>query len=683
MVPKLFQSSRFKAFKKSETSELQKGLVSQYAYERIDAVKRTIAAMTVGKDVSSLFPDVLKNLATRDITLKKLVYLYLINYAKTHPDLCILAVNTFVKDSEEYNPTLRALAIRTMGCIRVNKIIGYLADPLRKALKDEHPYVRKAAAVCVVKMYDLDREYCASNGFIEQLQALVSDPNPVVVANAVRSLAEIHDQDPEKGYFNVVYTMTDRLMVALSECNEWGRITILNSLARFRTSDIKEAEYVCERVVPQFQHANSGVVLSAVKVIMVHIPLFSSDFTDFLYKKMAPPLLTLLSTDSEIQYVALRNINLILQKRPSIFDVKTRVFFCKYNDPLYIKMEKLKIITMLACDENINETISELRAYVSEVELEFVKQTIKCLGDVALKVPSVINDCISIFLEIYELNISYMVQEVTVVMETVLRKYPQKIDLLLPYLSRVIEELGDPRARSSMAWILGEFSHVIPTSSKLLSEMISTMADEDLQVQLALLTAVVKLSLMNGKGNDEELVQKVLNYAINQSSNQDLRDRAFAYQRLLTPENIRKAQKIVCCEKPSVSYNNNLPEALLDALLCEITTLASVYHKLPESFIGQGKFGADAIQRRAVEELNIEEANVHEAIEKGANVENLLDLDFTDPGATSASDSPITSAQPQSGSNSAMDLFMAFEAPSTNNAEPVKARSATDDLLGL
>lgn len=34
---------------------------------------------------------------TDDLELKKLVYLYLINYAKTQPDLAIMGVNTFVK----------------------------------------------------------------------------------------------------------------------------------------------------------------------------------------------------------------------------------------------------------------------------------------------------------------------------------------------------------------------------------------------------------------------------------------------------------------------------------------------------------------------------------------------------------------------------------------------------------
>lgn len=42
-----------------------------------ESIQKTIMAMTLGKDVSALFPDVLKNIATADLEQKKLVYLYL------------------------------------------------------------------------------------------------------------------------------------------------------------------------------------------------------------------------------------------------------------------------------------------------------------------------------------------------------------------------------------------------------------------------------------------------------------------------------------------------------------------------------------------------------------------------------------------------------------------------------
>ena len=49
--------------------------------------------------ISSLFPDVVNCMQTDNLELKKLVYLYLMNYAKSQPDMAIMAVNSFVKAS--------------------------------------------------------------------------------------------------------------------------------------------------------------------------------------------------------------------------------------------------------------------------------------------------------------------------------------------------------------------------------------------------------------------------------------------------------------------------------------------------------------------------------------------------------------------------------------------------------
>jgi vesicle coat complex subunit len=118
---------------------------------------------------------------TDNLELKKLVYLYLMNYAKTQPEMAILAVNTFAKDCNDPNPLIRALAVRTMGCIRVEKITEHLCEPLRKCLKDEDPYVRKTAAVCVAKLYDINQQLVDDQGFLDMLRDLLSDSNPMVI----------------------------------------------------------------------------------------------------------------------------------------------------------------------------------------------------------------------------------------------------------------------------------------------------------------------------------------------------------------------------------------------------------------------------------------------------------------------------------------------------------------------
>jgi len=212
------------------------------------------------------------------------------NYAKSHPDLCILAVNTFVQDSEDPNPLIRALAIRTMGCIRVDKMVDYMEEPLRKTLRDESPYVRKTAAICVAKLFDLNPTMCIENGFLESLQELIGDPNPMVVANSVTALSEIAETAPETRALVVTPPTLKKLLLALNECTEWGRVTILSTLADYSPNDVKEAEHICERVAPQFQHVNPSVVLAAVKVVFIHMKSLETRLVSSYLKKMAPPL---------------------------------------------------------------------------------------------------------------------------------------------------------------------------------------------------------------------------------------------------------------------------------------------------------------------------------------------------------------------------------------------------------
>jgi len=61
-------------------------------------------------------------------------------------------------------------------------------------------------------------------------------------------------------------------------------------------------------------------------------------------------------------------------------------------------------------------------------------------------------------------------------------------------------------------------------------------------------------------------------------------------------------KKIVLSDRPPISSTiQSLPPQLLETLLTELSSLASVYHKPPEAFLGQGRFGAEAMQKAAIE----------------------------------------------------------------------------------
>ncbi|KAL8928462.1 MAG: hypothetical protein Q9208_001695 [Pyrenodesmia sp. 3 TL-2023] len=689
--------SALAAPRKGETFELRAGLVSQYAYERKEAIQKTIMSMTLGKDVSALFPDVLKNIATADLDQKKLVYLYLMNYAKSHPDLCILAVNTFVQDSEDPNPLVRALAIRTMGCIRVDKIVDYMEEPLRKTLKDESPYVRKTAAICVAKLFDINPAMCLENGFLETLQELIGDPNPMVVANSVTALAEINEVAPETKALQISPNTLKKLLMALNECTEWGRVTILTTLADYKASDVKEAEHICERVAPQFQHVNPSVVLAAVKVVFLHMRSVNSEAARSYLKKMAPPLVTLVSSPPEVQYVALRNIDLLLQKQPDILSKELRVFFCKYDDPSYIKFEKLEIMVRIANDKNVDQLLAELKEYALEVDMDIVKRAVKAIGQVAIKIESGSEKCVNTLLDLINTKVNYIVQEAIVVIKDIFRKYPG-YEGIIPTLCQCIDELDEPNARGSLIWIVGEYAEKISNAGDILAGFVDGFMEEFTQTQLQILTAVVKFFLKKPDlPQSQQLVQKIFQAATAENDNPDVRDRAYVYWRLLS-SNPQVAQNVVLSDKPPITSTiPSLPTALLDRLLTELSTLSSVYHKPPEAFIGQGRYGADAVQKAAIEEQlqNARENPLAAAAAAAAvsgtqpptqaNIENLLDIDFDGAAPASSQKSPAAGL---SGLEGLAGTPQRVASPAVADGISAPSSSMTggnnlDDLMGL
>ena len=650
----------FTTQKKGEMHELRMELHSTDRLVKVDAVKKVIANMTVGKDVSMLFTDVLNCVQTGNIELKKLVYLYLINYAKSQPELTLLAVNTFVKDANDANPLIRALAVRTMGCIRVDRITEYLCEPLSRALRDEDPYVRKTAAVCVAKLYDIAPQLVEERGFILTVHDLLSDSNPSVVANAVASLSEIAETSG-KDVMNITTSVLQKLLAALNECTEWGQVFILDSLAKYQPNDAREAEGIMERVTPRLQHANSAVVMSAVKVILSYMDCLGagddSTAKRSLMRKLTPPLVTLLNSSPEIQYCALRNMNIIVQKFPSILQNEIKCFFCKYNDAIYVKLEKLEILIQLVSESNIDAVLLELKEYASEVDVDFVRKAVSAIGRCAIKLARAAERCIGVLLELIQTKVNYVVQESIIVIKDIFRRYPNKYESIIAPLCENLDTLDEPEAKASMIWIIGEYAERIDNADELLDTFLDTFEDEDPVVQLQLLTATVKCFLKNPE-DTQDMVQKVLDMATEESDNPDLRDRGFIYWRLLSTDP-EAAKSVVLGEKPIIEDDTfRLDPQLLNTLVPQIATLSSIYHKPPEAFVVRtyDRYPAAIDDDHDDEDEEYEDSNQIE--ENGA-------IDLLDIGGMSLN-KPDASSAPQQSTNPSMDLF---DSPSPQQKE--------------
>lgn len=106
--------------------------------------------------VSSFFPLVVKNVASPSLEIRKLVYIYLLRHAQLEPDLALLSINTFQKDLADPNPLIRAMALRVLSGIgtQVSMVRGVVVLGVKKCAGDPSPYVRKSAALALVKCYE-------------------------------------------------------------------------------------------------------------------------------------------------------------------------------------------------------------------------------------------------------------------------------------------------------------------------------------------------------------------------------------------------------------------------------------------------------------------------------------------------------------------------------------------------
>ncbi len=147
----------------------------------------------------------------------------------------------------------------------------------------------------------------------------------------------------------------------------------------------------------------------------------------------------------------------------------------------------------------------------------------------------------------------------------------------------------------------------------------------------------------------------------------------------------------------------SLPPTLLEQLLGELSTLASVYHKPPESFVGKGRFGADEIQRAAIQEQRQNAAENPIAASAAAtaangsrgggqqnNIENLLDIDFDGAAPASheqqtPSNGPSRTQSPAVGTPSGgmADMMSMFDAPAPSSGSPAPVSGGNNGMQDL
>ena len=573
---------------KGEILQLRDKLDGNDPTERKNAAKRCIALMRQGDNVQSLFSSMLRCVKTNDLELKKLTYLYLTTYSAQEPEQAIMAVNTFIQDSQDNNPLIRALAVRTMCRIKLESVAENMILPLKQRLADKDPYVRKTAAFGVAKLYDVIPEAVENAGLFPELLKLLKDDNPLVVSNTTAAIFEINEKRTTP-IFVLNGQTVGPLLSALSSCSEWCQTILYDALAKYKPESKEDAAFLIDRLIPYLKHANPSVVIGAFKCIFVFMEYDARNPLD-LFPQIIPPFITLItSAEPEVQYVVLRTLSLFVLKYPKALAKEIRVFFCKYNDPSYVKMEKLDIIVTICTPQTAQLVLDELSEYCNEVDVAFVRKSIRCIGQISIKIEAAARRCVDILVGLVKGKADYAIEESIIVICDILRKFPGVFESIISTVCQNLEAIKEPRAKAAGIWILGEYCSRIDGVDVLLDPYLDTFHDEQPLVQLQILSSLVKVYIEKPEETKDQL-QFVLTEATKDTNVPDVRNRAMIYWRLLSAD-AQSAHDIVVFSKETVVHSGvQYDDAVLQELIHNMGSVSGVLHVVPGDFVKRVRF---------------------------------------------------------------------------------------------
>ncbi|KAM6976165.1 AP-3 complex subunit beta-1 isoform 2-T2 [Tautogolabrus adspersus] len=601
-----------KEIHESGNEDLKEMLESNKESLKLEAMKRVVGLIAKGKNASELFPAVVKNVASKNIELKKLVYVYLVRYAEEQQDLALLSISTFQRALKDPNQFIRASALRVLSSIRVPIIVPIMMLAIKESAADLSPYVRKTSAHAIQKLYSLDPDQ--KEQLIEVIEKLLKDKSTLVAGSVVMAFEEVC---PDR--IDLIHKNYRKLCNLLVDVEEWGQVVIISMLTRyartqftspwkdvrhsvnnekaFYDSDSEEKKdeteakpYIMDpdhrlllrNTKPLLQSRNTAVVMSVAQLYWHLAPKHEVSI-------VTKSLVRLLRSHREVQYIVLQNIATMSIQRKGMFEPYMKSFYVRSTDATHIKTLKLEILTNLANEANISTILREFQTYVKSQDKAFAAATIQAIGRCATNISEVTDTCLNGLVLLLSNRDETVVAESVVVIKKLLQTQPTQHSEIIKHMAKLFDNITVPMARASILWLMGEYCERVPKiAPDVLRKMAKTFTAEEDIVKLQTVNLAAKLYLTNSK-QTKLLTQYILNLGKYDQS-YDIRDRTRFIRQLIVPNEKsgalnKYARRILLAPKPAPVLQSAFKDRdryQLGTLSHSLNTKASGYQELSD-----------------------------------------------------------------------------------------------------
>lgn len=298
-------------------------------------------------------------------------------------------------------------------------------------LKDPHPYVREAAVLGVLKCWHADRAGTTLRGLLERVEALLrGDGDPRVVANCLAALRET-------GRLRVSRELVVALLNHIRGFADWVQCGVLELVLQYTPASEAERFDILEVLDFGLGHPNSAVAMAAAKLFLSYTAGFPDQAAQVLARVRDALSTTVTGREDEVVHAALCNALVIEQRYPGVF-APVRVcsgggggaaalcqqpacgksqgplaaapghspppptlpptspqkitpqlhtdFYCRWQDPSYLKAVKIDMLVAVAERGNAYDIAEELSQYIRDADERLARASIAAVAAIALKV---------------------------------------------------------------------------------------------------------------------------------------------------------------------------------------------------------------------------------------------------------------------------------------------------------
>lgn len=197
----------------------------------LKGMKWLLACISKGRNVSDFYPHVVKLVGSPSLEVRKMVYMYLVQYADhdaSTRELSLLSINSFQRGLTDNEQLIRALALRVLSSIRVSDVMQIQILAVQKAANDKSPYVRKCAANALAKLSprcDTDQRTM----LLEIMTQLLNhDSSTMVLTSTIVAFTELC---PDR--LDMLHSSFRKLCHLLTDMDEWGQVVVVDTMARY------------------------------------------------------------------------------------------------------------------------------------------------------------------------------------------------------------------------------------------------------------------------------------------------------------------------------------------------------------------------------------------------------------------------------------------------------------------